>query len=314
LRLDVPGGVYHVIARGNERKAVFRDDLDREEYLNRLADCHQRFGVSVLAHCLMDNHVHLALERGPVSLSRIMLTLQSSYTQWFNRRHGRVGHLFQGRYKSFLVEKERYLLALLRYIHENPVKAGVVKRPQDFRWSSDRCYRRGTGPAWLDLDRALEMLAPGRTEALARYRQMMHRGTRPLYEEAAAVARAIKGGDDFAQRMMLEFEEPVPRTRAWTMEDLAGSVAAASRLSVEALKRRGQCKRPSRARAIAAYLARKEAGIPVARMARFFGRDNSTLVRGVLRLEAELIHDERLRARLEEIVNGLDRESARAHA
>jgi REP element-mobilizing transposase RayT len=314
LRLDVPGGVYHVIARGNERKAVFRDDLDREQYLIRLADCHRRFGLSVFAHCLMDNHVHLVLERGPVSLSRIMLTLQSSYAQWFNRRHGRVGHLFQGRYKSFLVEKERYLLALLRYVHENPVKAGLVKRPQDFRWSSDRCYRSGTGPDWLVLDCALGMLAPGRAEALARYRQMMHRGAAPLYEEGAAVARAIKGSDDFALRMMRGFDEPFPRRRAWTMEDLAGKVAAASRLTVEGLKRRGQSTRPSQARAVAAYLARQEAGIPVARMARFFGRDNSTLVRGVLRLEAALLCDERLRARLREIVIDLDRESARVHA
>ncbi|MGH2398128.1 MAG: transposase, partial [bacterium] len=100
LRLEAPGAVYHVVARGNERKAVSRDDRDRERYLGRLAHYRERFGFLLYAYCLMDNHVHLALQRGPVALSRIMLAVQSSYTQWFNRRHERVGHLFQGRYKA----------------------------------------------------------------------------------------------------------------------------------------------------------------------------------------------------------------------
>ncbi len=93
----------------------------------------------------MSNHVHLAIEAGRDPLSRIMAGLQSSYTQYFNRRHRRVGHLFQGRYKAFLVDKDRYALALLRYVHENPVKAGIVVRPEEYVWSSDRYYRRGKG-------------------------------------------------------------------------------------------------------------------------------------------------------------------------
>ena len=115
LRLEGEGAVYHVIVRGNERKAVFRDDEDRRAYLDRLAKYRERFGFRLLAFCLMGNHIHLAIERGPTRLSRVMLALQSSYAQRFNRRHNRVGHLFQGRYKAFLIEKDRYLLALIRY-------------------------------------------------------------------------------------------------------------------------------------------------------------------------------------------------------
>ena len=103
----------------------------------------ERFRFRLLAYCLMDNHVHLAVETGKAPLSRIMACLQSSYTQYFNRHYGRVGHLFQGRYKAFLVEKDRYALALLRYIDENPVKAGVAATAQAYRWSSDRDYREG---------------------------------------------------------------------------------------------------------------------------------------------------------------------------
>jgi putative transposase len=89
----------------------------------------------------MDNHLHLAVERGPTNLSRVMLALQSAYTQWFNRRHGRVGHLFQGRYKAFLIEKDRYLVALVRYIHRNPLGAGSASGPQDYAWRLEKALQ-----------------------------------------------------------------------------------------------------------------------------------------------------------------------------
>jgi putative transposase len=109
VRIAFPGAPYHIIVRGNERKAVFRDDSDREDYLRRLAHYREKFGFRLLAYCLMNNHVRLAMEAGRDPLSRIMVGLQSSYNQYFNHRHGRVGHLFQGRYQAFLVDKDRYV-------------------------------------------------------------------------------------------------------------------------------------------------------------------------------------------------------------
>src|SRR5713226_4605632 len=123
LRLEFPGALYHVIARGNERKSIYRDNEDRQRYLDRLSFYRKKFSFQLLAYCLMDNHVHLAIETGKAPLSRIMAGLQSSYTQYFNWRHARVGHLFQGRYKALLVDEDPYGLALIRYIHENPVRA-----------------------------------------------------------------------------------------------------------------------------------------------------------------------------------------------
>jgi REP element-mobilizing transposase RayT len=105
LRIELEDGLYHVIVRGNDRRSVFRDDADRQRYLGRLAFYAEKYSFRAVAYCLMDNHVHLAIERGDVPLAKIMAGLQSSYTQYFNRRHGRSGHLFQGRYKAFLVEK-----------------------------------------------------------------------------------------------------------------------------------------------------------------------------------------------------------------
>jgi putative transposase len=295
LRLEGEGSVYHVIARGNERKAVFRDDRDREAYLERLAKYRERFGFRVLAFCLMDNHVHLAVERGAEKLSRVMLALQSSYSQAFNRRHGRVGHLFQGRYQAFLVDKDRYLLALIRYIHENPVKAGVVARPGEYVWSSDRYYRRGKGPEWLDLGLVLSLFGRGRQVAVSRYRRFMGDEAADSYEDLRSYARAVKGDEAFARRALRQAGTRQPARLGLTERDVAAAIGEASGLTQEELASAGRYRAHSRARILAAYVARAEGGIAVARMARYFGREESTLVRGVLRLEQELRSDEKLR-------------------
>jgi len=304
-RLEVVGGVYHVVARGNERKAIFRDDFDRETYLARLAICRERFGFRVYAYCLMGNHIHLALERGSVPLGRIMLALQFFYSQRFNRRHDRVGHLFQGRYGAFLVEKERYLWALLRYIHLNPVKAGLVRRARDYAWSSDRYYRNGTAPEWLDLERVLRMLGRSKSEAVAKYRRLVDGSAGPPYEEIAAIERTVKGDEQFAERVLLEAGENPRRKVGWTVAMVADFVASEERIAMENLMCPNRSARGSMIRSIAAYIGRREAGIPVAQMARHFGRDESTLIRGVQRLEAAFRVDERLRERLSRIATCL---------
>lgn len=298
LRLEAEDAVYHVIARGNERKAVFRDDRDRQAYLDRLIRCRERFGLRLLAFCLMGNHLHLAIERGPVKLSRVMLTVQSGYTQWFNRRHRRVGHLFQGRYKAFLVEKGRYLLALLRYIHRNPLEAGLVERAEQFAWSSDRYYRRGKGPEWLDLDRVLPMLGPTHGLAVSRYRRLMAEEEAESYESLPGYARAIKGEKAFAQRILREAgETPIPISTL-TEASVAAIVAKTLGVRLEQMKSARRNREASRARIMAAYLGREVGALPVSRMARYFGREESTLVRGVLSLEEKLEHDAALRRQL----------------
>jgi putative transposase len=298
LRLEGEGAVYHVIVRGNERKAVFRDDEDRRAYLDRMAKYRERFGFRVLAFCLMGNHIHLAIERGATKLSRVMLTLQSSYAQRFNRRHGRVGHLFQGRYKAFLIEKDRYLLALIRYIHENPVKAGLVARAQEYEWSSDRYYRRGKGPEWLDLDIVLPLFGRGRKVAVSRYRRFMGEKEAESYEDLKSYAQAIKGDEEFAQRVLKAAgRNPVARMNL-SERDVASVVGKALGFSGDELGGAGRHRPRSSARTLSAYVARAEGGISIARMARFFGREESTLVRAVLRLEQDLKTNETLQKKL----------------
>jgi hypothetical protein len=242
----------------------------------------------------MGNHLHLAVERGPTKLSRVMLALQSAYTQWFNRRHGRVGHLFQGRYKAFLIEKDRYLLALVRYIHRNPLEAGLVTRAEDYTWSSDRYYRLRKPPDWLDVDRVLPLLGPTRRIATARYRKLMGDQMEESYEDVKSYAQAIKGDEAFADRVLRESGVP-PIAVKLTEAKVVSVVAAGLGVRVSDLIGGGRQRSLSRARNIAAYIGRAAGGIPVARMARYFGREESTLARGVVKLEGTLANESALR-------------------
>ena len=140
LRVDYPGALHHVIFKGNEGRVIFWEDRDREEFLKMLKELTRRYRFILYAYCLMDNHVHLLIETAHEPLSRFMQRLLTRYVQWFNKRHNRSGHLLGDRYKSILVDKDRYFLAVLRYIHLNPVRARMVSMPEEYPWSSYREY------------------------------------------------------------------------------------------------------------------------------------------------------------------------------
>ncbi len=138
LRIEYPGAVYHVTSRGNEKKAVFKDDQDRELFLKILAEVNKRYHWFCHAYCLMDNHYHLLIETPEGNLSLGMRQLNGVYTQAFNKKRNRTGHLFQGRYKAILIQKDNHLLEACRYVVLNPVGARLVERPEDWKWSSYR--------------------------------------------------------------------------------------------------------------------------------------------------------------------------------
>jgi len=287
LRLEYPGAVYHVIARGNERREIFRDDADRQLYLDRVRHYQEKFGFKLYAYCLLTNHLHLALETGQVPLSRIMLGIQGSYTQAFNRRHRRAGHLFQGRYKAFLVQKDRYLIALVRYIHENPIKAKIVGRASEYLWSSDPYYRKGEGPDWLDVDFVLGTLGPRRGVAVRSYRTLVGGESAEEYEELQSIGQVVKGDEEFAKRAFEDAGEPDIR-KTVSVEAVTRAVAEALDVPVKEMRSRQRSRNLSQARALAGYLGREQGGIPLAKTAAYFGRDGSTLVRDVGRLEEDL--------------------------
>ena len=147
LRIEYAGAVYHITSRGNEKKAVFRGDQDRINFLNVLQHVNKRYHWICHAYCLMENHYHLLIETPDGNLSFGMRQLNGVYTQLFNRRHQRTGHLFQGRYTSILIQKDSHLLEVCRYVVLNPVRARVVERPEAWKWSSYRATAGRETPA-----------------------------------------------------------------------------------------------------------------------------------------------------------------------
>jgi REP element-mobilizing transposase RayT len=158
-RIEFEGALYHVFSRGNEGRGIVADDVDRKRVLETIGDVAERFDVEIFAYVLMTNHYHLLLRTRQANLSRAMQWFGTAYTRRFNNRHGRGGHLFQGRFKSILVENDAYLLRLSLYIHRNPLRAGLTERLADYPWSSYRAYAYGRGgPDWLCTDLVLSQL------------------------------------------------------------------------------------------------------------------------------------------------------------
>ena len=159
-RIEYEGGLYHVLSRGNQRQAIFADDEDRQVFLTTLSEMAERFEVEVCTYVLMSNHYHLLLRTRRANLSRAMQWFGVAYTSRFNIKNQKSGHLFQGRFKSILVENDAYLLQLSYYIHNNPLRAGMLKRLADYRWSSYPAYAyRKNHPPWLNSELILSQLA-----------------------------------------------------------------------------------------------------------------------------------------------------------
>jgi len=200
LRLEYPGALYHITSRGNAQTDIFLCDDDREIFLRLLRDEVEQQGWFCYAWCLMDNHYHFLIETPEANLSRGMQRLNGRYTQGFNRRHGRVGHVFQGRYKAILVEKETHLLELCRYIVLNPVRAGMVKEVSQWEWSSYQHMSSASGDRqWLATGHLLGLFSVQADVALEQYRRFVADGAaaKPWRELRGQV---FLGSEDFLSR------------------------------------------------------------------------------------------------------------------
>ncbi len=197
LRIEYPDAVYHVFSRGNERKSIFRSAHDYNLFLDILSDSALTYNFLVHAYSLMPNHFHILIETKDPNLSYIMKRLLGLYTQRFNRRHKRVGHLFQGRYKALLVDKDAYFLQVSRYIHLNPVKAKLTKYPEDHEYSSMRYYLKEKSPNFLHKDFTL-----GQFESSAMYRSFVLEGLNDQQDILKnARGGAILGSEDFLNKV-----------------------------------------------------------------------------------------------------------------
>jgi putative transposase len=172
-RIEFPGALYHVLVRGNQKQEIFLDEQDRRAYLQRIQRYKEKKEFILYAYVLMPNHVHLLIETPQVFLSKIMQGINLTYTQYFNRKYDKVGHIFQGRYKAFLCDRDEYLLSLVRYIHLNPVRANLVKEPRHYMWSSHNEYLRGP-EAIVDASKVLKLFSDKITRARAQYEDFVN--------------------------------------------------------------------------------------------------------------------------------------------
>lgn len=236
LRLEFPGAVWHVTSRGNNRGNIYLGEEDHLMFLSIFAEAVRRFRWIVHSYTLMTNHFHLVLETPEPTLSRGMKWMNGKYAQWFNRRHNRSGHLFQGRFKGFLVEKESYLLALIRYVALNPVRAGMVDRPESYCWSS---YRATAGyepaPTWLTTDWALALFGRDLAMQQSGYREFVDEGagiSRSPFEDA--VGKLFLGTASWVEKMQALVESE-PRSREHPAEQrFAGRPALTTIIEVVA--------------------------------------------------------------------------------
>ena len=284
-RLHVPGGLYHIVLRGNARQSVFFNAADRHYFYELLAEGVTRFGYRVHAFCLMTNHLHLALQMGEQALSSGMQNLSFRYTRYLNSRLKRVGHVFQGRFKAYLVDEDRYGLALVRYIHLNPVRAKMVKTPQAYAWSSHRAYLGTEDLPWLTTHWVLGQFAARAVLARQRFGEFVASGLRDGHSEIFYGGEAdnrIVGNEDFLNQVIPENEIPI---RPIPLTDIVAYVCRRSGFSEERLRAAGKGRDAAQLRTLVAWLAIRSRSCSLTEVATHFSRSPSTLSHLVANLE-----------------------------
>jgi REP element-mobilizing transposase RayT len=320
LRILFPEAYYHVTCRGNERKAIFRDDTDRSVFLDKLKASRQIYGVEIHAYVLMNNHFHLMLETPKGNLSEFMRHFNISYTAAFNRRHHRVGHLYQGRYKAIVIDKDRYLLELSRYVHVNPVRVRSyraenireqIRYLQRYPWSSLSGYLHSQNKeSWITYDPILSHVGGSRK----RYGEFLAEGIQKGYPTPweKLQGQVVLGGDDFVERIKRKIkgggsrrEQPAAkRFAAKELKAVLRAVAGYFRLAEEKLTGRRTGHRNERA--VAMELMYRYGSVSQAEIGKLLGNlDYTAVSRERKRLREKAQKERVLKAALEKIETSL---------
>ena len=261
-RVHSPGGVYHVMVRGNGGQDIFFDDDDRYHFYLLLQEGVARYGHRIHGFCLMDNHVHLALQVGDEPLAKILQNLSFRYTRWINRKQQRLGHLFQGRYKAILVDQNSYLLELVRYIHLNPIRANMVRQPAAYAWSGHRAYLGKETLPWLETHWVLSQFGKRLTTCRQRYDTFVRAGRGQGYREEfhrGGEDHRILGDDTFTEKVIGKATKTA--SRQFNLDDLLTPVCQDYQLTENALRSPSRNRQVSEARQIIAWLAQRTRGV-----------------------------------------------------
>jgi REP element-mobilizing transposase RayT len=286
-RLEIEGGLYHVITRGNNQQLIFGSDDDHHRFLLQLALQKARLPFRLYAYCLMPNHIHLLLERLEDPISRIMQRLLTAYSQYHNRKYRKSGHLLQGRYKAILCQSDQYLAELVRYIHLNPVRARMVRRAQDFRYSSHRAYMGQDESSLVDSDPVLRHFGATKKLARERFGLFVRAGMKLGHREEfyCADEGRILGSEEWVAETKNRIGEVPrgarPQTKPRSRLDPEALMRAAEKVTGLAA---GELYSGKKSRALvivkeAAIVAGRELGVSNAELARLLGLDASVVSR-----------------------------------
>ena len=213
LRIEYAGAFYHVMHRGNAGADIFKSVRDREKFLEYVGKAVERYQIKIHTYCLMTNHYHFLIETSQANLSQAIKWINVGYVAYFNRKRRRTGHLFQGRFKAVVIDADEYLKHLSRYIHLNPVRAGMVERCQDYPWSSYPVFGGyAKSPEWLETDWLLSLFDQNRKKAMERYREFVESVQNEKIEDPSKgiVSGVILGGTDFINWIKLNFLSKAP--------------------------------------------------------------------------------------------------------
>jgi putative transposase len=285
-RIEFEGAFYHVITRGNQKQKIFKDLTDYQKYLQILTIYKNRYHCFLYAYVLMNNHVHLLIETQDVPLSKVLQGINQTYTMYFNRKYRTVGHLFQGRYKAILCDRDAYLLALLKYIHHNPIRAKIAETIDAYPWSSHYAYIGKANPLSLvDIDQVLRMYSENKTRARKHYRAFMQDGVEVKKEEIYAVIdQRLQGDEEFVERIMEKHEADIKkgkRKKEYTIPEIAKAAETHHGVSIDQLRSTGRTEQIVNARRIVSLIA-KEYGYKGRELAKYLQKDPAA-VTGYLR-------------------------------
>ncbi len=216
LRIEYEGAVYHVTARGNERRKIYFSKTDYEQFLNYIAEARKRYGIQLHSYVLMSNHYHLIIETPEANLGKAMHYVNGSYTAYINRKKKRIGHLFQGRYKAIVVAKDSYLMELSRCIHLNLVRAGMVQKPEEYSYSSYKSYVTRKKDEAVSQDLLLSMVSGNKRDAGRNYRLFVESaiGQEPDDPSKEVYGGMILGGKSFIKETLKRIKEEISQRKA----------------------------------------------------------------------------------------------------
>ena len=302
-RLFAAGVLYHVIVRGNQRQKTFLSDRDYQAYMERLARYRKKYGYGIYAYCLMPNHVHLLLESSDRPLAKLMQGLQQSYSQYYNRKHHKTGHVFEGRYKAIICQKDEYLLGLIRYIHLNPVRAGMVKSPEEHRYSGHHAYLYGKATEIIDPGKILAMLG-----GKAAYRRFVSDGLAEGHKEEyyAVEDQRFLGNEGFVEKLLNKEPEKAPRPHARrSLDSLVKELAKLLGTDIQVLRSPDRSWVISKARTTIAYILVRRLGYALNEVAGYFGRDVATVATLLARIGERMQSDEKQKRELDSLTKSV---------